>query len=146
MKDGGPAFPVPDTHHPDGQIQYGTNGMSLRAWYAGKALVGVLASCGPLKPDPKLSQSDLDNMVAESCVRIADAMLRALERGREGERNDAEDDEAWLARQSKGCIHTAGDGMSWASCEAGERIVAAGGFSRHGAIRALRAKVEGGGQ
>lgn len=81
--DGGPAFPVADTHHPDGQIQYGTNGMSIRAWFAGKALVGVLASLGPLKHDPKLSQSDLDKLVAESCVRIADAMLRALEGGQQ---------------------------------------------------------------
>ena len=81
--DGGPAFPVPDTYHQNGQVEYGATGMSLRAWYAGKALVGVLASCGPLKPDPRLSQSDLDKLVAESCVRIADAMLQALEGGQQ---------------------------------------------------------------
>ena len=74
---GGPAFPVPDLR--PGALQVGSSGMTLRAWFAGKALVGVLASLGPLKPDLKLSQSDLDKMVAESCVRIADAMLRALD-------------------------------------------------------------------
>ena len=76
MKDGGPAFPMQALAAPGSDVAWG---MSLRDWYAGKALVGVLASCGPLKPDSRLSQSDLDNMVAESCVRIADAMLRALD-------------------------------------------------------------------
>lgn len=36
--DGGPAFPIPDTVHANGQVQYGANGMSLRDWFAGQAL------------------------------------------------------------------------------------------------------------
>ncbi len=82
-KDGGPAFPVPDKDHQDGQIEYGATGMSLRAWFAGQALAGMLAGVGQLKSDPRLSQDDLEKMVAESCVRIADAMLRALEGGQQ---------------------------------------------------------------
>lgn len=35
--DGGPAFPVPDSHHANGQVQYGANGMSLRDWLASQA-------------------------------------------------------------------------------------------------------------
>jgi hypothetical protein len=37
INDGGPAFSVPDTYHPNGQVQYGTTGMSLRDWFAGQA-------------------------------------------------------------------------------------------------------------
>ncbi len=43
INDGGPAFPVADTHYPNGQIQYGCNGMSLRDWFAGQALAGLCA-------------------------------------------------------------------------------------------------------
>jgi hypothetical protein len=32
--DGGPAFPVPDSHDANGQVQYGANGMSLRQYAA----------------------------------------------------------------------------------------------------------------
>lgn len=41
--DGGPAFPINDTVYPNGQVQPGYNGMSLRDWLAGQALAGQLA-------------------------------------------------------------------------------------------------------
>lgn len=34
--DGGPAFPNPATYHPNGQIEYGTFGMSLLDYYAAR--------------------------------------------------------------------------------------------------------------
>jgi len=71
MKDGGPAFPVPDTHHPDGQIQYGTNGMSLRDWFAGQALAGLVSEHGRYD----------STGAALDAYSIADAMLRAREGG-----------------------------------------------------------------
>jgi hypothetical protein len=37
INDGGPAFPVPDSHHANGQVLYGSNGMSLRDWFASHA-------------------------------------------------------------------------------------------------------------
>ena len=74
-KDGGPAFPTPDTHHPDGQIQYGTNGMSLRDWFAGQALAGLLAC-----PDVSGGWES----ISKSAYTYADAMLRARESGQEG--------------------------------------------------------------
>ena len=46
INDGGPAFPVADSHHPNGQVQYGDNGMSLRDWFAGKALQGFASESG----------------------------------------------------------------------------------------------------
>ena len=130
--DGGPAFPVSDTHHPDGQIQYGTNGMSLRDWFAGQALAGLMASPN----GPRLVKEAVD-----ASYHAADTMLRARERGQE-----LNDDEAWFEAQAKACLHRDGDGMSWASCEVDNRIIAASGGTRAAAIRALRAKVEGGAQ
>ena len=39
INDGGPAFPVAETIH-----VYGHNGMTLRDYFAGQALAGILAS------------------------------------------------------------------------------------------------------
>jgi hypothetical protein len=66
-----PAFPVPDSHHADGQVQYGHNGMSLRDWFAGQyqvwrgdegALLGYANSTladmtGIQLPSPQTGQS-----------------------------------------------------------------------------------------
>ena len=70
INDGGPAFPVPDTYHPNGQVEYGKPGMTLRDWFAGQALVGLLsgpAEEGAPTPDRK----------AVVAYQIADAMLKA---------------------------------------------------------------------
>lgn len=80
--DGGPAFPVPDTHHPDGQIQYGANGMSLRDWFAGQALAGMLSAFA--KQASKGGPARFAEANCDTAYDIADAMLRARERGREG--------------------------------------------------------------
>ena len=68
IKDGGPAFPVPDSHYPNGQVQYGSNGMPLRDWFAGQALVGLLSLDSP--------DASIVN-VAYTSYRFADAMLEA---------------------------------------------------------------------
>jgi hypothetical protein len=60
--DGGPAFPPmhnPDTHQ---------SGMSLRDWFAGQALAGLLADPNVLGGAPE---------VANTAYRFADAMLEA---------------------------------------------------------------------
>ena len=45
--DGGPAFPRPDERGPYGEgIREGCDGMTLRDWFAGQALAGVMAYCG----------------------------------------------------------------------------------------------------
>ena len=43
--DGGPAFPVPEAYHADSVELYQSadTGMTLRDWFAGQALVGILA-------------------------------------------------------------------------------------------------------
>lgn len=60
-----PAFPAPQ-NGPDGQTQYG---MSLRDWFAGKALFGMLADpeCGTVPA----------KTIAISCYAMADAMMEA---------------------------------------------------------------------
>lgn len=67
LKHGGPAFPVPAIHHPDGSIDQFT-GMTLRDYFAGKALAGMLADSNMNHPAPKcaaLSYALADAMLAE---------------------------------------------------------------------------------
>ena len=42
--DGGSAFPINDTHYPNGQIQYGCVGMTLRDYFAAKAMQGYISA------------------------------------------------------------------------------------------------------
>ena len=70
--DGGPAFPArPQERLVTGNILSGNEGMSLRDWFAGQALMGMIASRNPNFPllDPK------DD--AEYVFDVADAMLKA---------------------------------------------------------------------
>lgn len=69
LNDGGPAFPKPLDPYPNAQgMESGTHGMSLRDWFAGQALAGMLADQTFDAPA---------EMMAESSYRIADAMIRA---------------------------------------------------------------------
>lgn len=71
INDGGPAFPMPDTYHANGQVEYGTTGMYLRDWFAGQALI-MLPHHG--------CAADLDTAhTALAAYQIADAMLKARE-------------------------------------------------------------------
>jgi hypothetical protein len=76
INDGGPAFPVPDVYHPNGQIEYGSPGMSLRAYFAGQALQGWLASYSPELQHP--AADDCERWVAELSVKMADALIAEL--------------------------------------------------------------------
>lgn len=71
MNDGGPAFPLyaPDTHNHDEMVR---RGMSLRDWFAGRALSGILA----LEEDP---EAIIPFGIAVAAYKIADAMLKARE-------------------------------------------------------------------
>jgi hypothetical protein len=70
--DGGPAFPVQALASPGSEVAWG---MSLRDWFAGQALVGMLA-CPDVSGDRE--------SIAKSAYTYADTMLRARERGQEG--------------------------------------------------------------
>lgn len=64
IRDGGLAFPIQVHVSPNSEVHYG---MSLRDWFAGQALAGILTS------DEK-SEMGLSDVV-ESAFEIADAML-----------------------------------------------------------------------
>ena len=68
LNDGGPAFPGPAQH----EVSRGLHeGMSLRDWFAGQALAGMLA-------DPNVSaRGDMVHVLATDLYRVADAMLKA---------------------------------------------------------------------
>jgi hypothetical protein len=75
VNDGGPAFPVPMfTRDADGQpmspTEYGLGGMTLRDWFAGQALAGMLAN--PAKDYGY-------NGAVRDAFGFADALLKARE-------------------------------------------------------------------
>ena len=69
MKDGGPAFPLIDCNK-ETCTHESCTGMSLRDWFAGKCLSGMMA-------DPTIQGCDTEVLgrYAEYCYRMADAML-----------------------------------------------------------------------
>jgi hypothetical protein len=70
--DGGPAFPCPVEFDPNNQlVSHGSFGMTLRDWFAGQALAGLL---GNSNYGPPNSKED-----ANMAYLIADAMLEARE-------------------------------------------------------------------
>ena len=74
---GGPAFPISDTFHPD------YTGMSLRDWFAGQALAGELATMFSIDRVRAMAKVAKEDRISESevlagmCYAYADAMLAA---------------------------------------------------------------------
>lgn len=69
INDGGPAFPLPVADQECcGRFESGYGGMSLRDWFAAKAIQGLLAS-------PDTSRATLEQIVSDS-YRIADEMIK----------------------------------------------------------------------
>jgi len=71
-KDGGPAFPSVLYSHERAE-NWSTDGMSLRDWFAGHALLGILS--GPASRDNVPMKEWFD--APEQAYRLADAMLAA---------------------------------------------------------------------
>lgn len=75
-----PAFPVPPGNNAgqNGEILYASEGMSLREWYAGQALIGLLAHGGAYGHLD--GATDFEN-IAYFANKYADAMLDEREKG-----------------------------------------------------------------
>ena len=77
IKDGGPAFPVPDViDHDRNYYQYGGQGMTLRDYFAAKAIPSVITQC---KGDIRRADENPPDYFARVAFEIADAMLSARE-------------------------------------------------------------------
>ena len=72
--DGGPAFPQISEL---GDVAATSNGMSLRDWFAGQALVAVMDLC---KCDIRNTNEKKSEMFARKAYLMADAMLAAREK------------------------------------------------------------------
>lgn len=80
---GGPAFPIHPGVAMDGQLVRETQGMTLRDWFAGLAMQGLLANPGGPIQANGMSGWNWCNCSPEDAVNlaysIADAMLKARE-------------------------------------------------------------------
>ena len=75
--DGGPAFPKPLDPYPNTQnlsVTSGADGMSLRDWFAGQALVACIQKCVPQECN---TGENMEQMFARKAFLVADAMLAA---------------------------------------------------------------------
>jgi hypothetical protein len=68
---GGPAFPG---LHPSAECRFQEEGMTLRDYFAAKAMQGILAGNFPVT-----KTINADQLVAKSAYIMADAMLKARE-------------------------------------------------------------------
>lgn len=79
IKDGGPAFPIPEASN---GVAPGFGGMTLRDYFAAKAIQGLACSDQTLWP-PGADESDDPTdalFMARTAYMIADAMLEARSR------------------------------------------------------------------
>lgn len=63
-----PAFPTCDVLHPNGQIQYGSIGLTKREYFAAMAMQGLLAH------DPTYEFTE----IASDSVKMTDALIAEL--------------------------------------------------------------------
>jgi hypothetical protein len=82
VDDGGPAFPsvcMNDPCHPSSEP-----GMTLRDWFAGQALAGLLANEGHNRMFAPMADENgvtVDEVIAAMAFNVADAMLAARKGG-----------------------------------------------------------------
>lgn len=87
INDGGSAFPaVQHTFH-NGDTEYVGGGMSLRDWFAGKSLCGIMSSIGNrlINESDSLTPQEAQRQIlslATICYALSDAMLAEREKAR----------------------------------------------------------------
>jgi hypothetical protein len=68
---GGQAFPFPAYTYPNGEINHGEGGMTMRDYFAGEALSSINLGIGVT--------DEFYSKAAKHCYALADAMLKARE-------------------------------------------------------------------
>lgn len=78
---GGPAFPGPDVYHPNGEIEFGPPGMTLRDNFAAKILPDIYtcAMREAAEGSGLFTNSEWRIGLALDAYKMADAMLLARE-------------------------------------------------------------------
>ena len=84
INNGGTAFPTQQARGPQGDVvEWSQPGMTLRDYFAAKALQGLLANPGgPIQANPMNGWCFTNctaEQVARVCLDVADAMLKARE-------------------------------------------------------------------
>ena len=77
QNDGGPAFPRPAVNIGDDDVRdwwFMQDGMSLRDWFAGMAMQGILVHVGVVEVTP---------VIGADAYMVADAMLAAREKAQD---------------------------------------------------------------
>lgn len=77
IKDGGAAFPNAGYDGPDNCADP-VPGMTLRDWFSGRALVGIINACAM---DIRRNGESTETMFARKAYSVADAMIAARETG-----------------------------------------------------------------
>ena len=76
IDNGGPVFPSPDVFHPNGQIQYGEIGLTLRDYFASQALPVIISKlCFEGLYREECSGESIN--YANAAYKLADAMIKA---------------------------------------------------------------------
>lgn len=78
-KTGGPAFPIESFTQPNGEFAWGSDGLTLRDYFAAKAMQAALSNQLLLNRIGEQVSNDLElghMYLAEGAYRLADAMLR----------------------------------------------------------------------
>jgi len=73
--DGGPAFPMAASTGDPRDGVYRQNGMTLRDWFAGQALAGLLGNA-EFHVEPE-DGDEVPKLIATNVYQMADAMLKA---------------------------------------------------------------------
>lgn len=76
IDDGGPAFPHGNLELGDRHL-IAQPGMSLRDWFAGQALIGLISNSQGVPSDFVRANSNEADRMAEISYRVADTMLKA---------------------------------------------------------------------
>lgn len=75
IKDGGLAFPCAGAEG----VNPESLGMTLRDYFAGQAINGMMIHLLDYKKDGAMSNEDMDKLISKACYEIADAMIKARE-------------------------------------------------------------------